>query len=185
MGAGLSKAAEAVGVSERTLRRYASEGLLRGRRLGPDQLELAASEERYLRTHWDLLAGLKRGLRTERDVRLAVLFGSQATGEDRPDSDVDLLVVHRRSGMRVLLGLQRRLRRALGRPVHLVALEHAEMSASLLADVLEDGRVVVDRDGAWEALKGRQAKVLAAAYDEDEALAARAYRTVLAAGQRA
>jgi predicted nucleotidyltransferase len=30
----------------------------------------------------------------ERDVRLAVLFGSAATGQEDADSDLDLLVVH-------------------------------------------------------------------------------------------
>jgi uncharacterized protein len=44
------------------------------------------------RGHWTLLSQLKGALRTERDVRLAVIFGSTAVGEDHLGSDVDLLI---------------------------------------------------------------------------------------------
>src|SRR5918995_7100742 len=96
MGWSLGHTAAAVACSERTLRRYISEGLLRGRALHSRRFELPEREERYVRQHWPLLHGLRAALRTERDVRLAVLFGSTATGEDTERSDVDLLVSHRR-----------------------------------------------------------------------------------------
>jgi predicted nucleotidyltransferase len=39
-----------------------------------------------------LLATLRDALRDRPDVHLALLFGSQATGRSRPDSDIDLAV---------------------------------------------------------------------------------------------
>ncbi|HEY7951390.1 MAG TPA: nucleotidyltransferase domain-containing protein, partial [Solirubrobacteraceae bacterium] len=93
MGLVLDTSASELGCSERTLRRYINGGMLRGRRLARGQLELPQAEAAYLRGHWGLLSRLMALLRTERDVRLAVLFGSTATGEDTPVSDVDVLVV--------------------------------------------------------------------------------------------
>lgn len=184
MGRALGRTAQSLGCSERTLRRYASEGLLHGRRLGPKHLELPADEEAYAHTHWRLLNGLKRALRTERDVRLAVLFGSMATGEDHADSDVDLYVVHRRSGLRALMGLQLRLSRALGRRVQVVSAERAQASPSLLADVLDEGRVLIDRDGGWVALLEHRGEVLAAAQLEEQNTARAARQAVAQARAR-
>jgi predicted nucleotidyltransferase len=53
-------------------------------------------------------------------VRLRV-FGSAARGEERPDSDVDLIVDFRRpTGLLDLIRLERRLGELFGRPVDLV-----------------------------------------------------------------
>ena len=82
MSQALSVAAESVGCSERTLRRYVNDGLLRGRRVARRQLELSRAEEDYLTSHWDLLNRLRTVLRTERAVRMVVLFGSTAVGDD-------------------------------------------------------------------------------------------------------
>ena len=168
MGLVLRQSAKKVGCSERTLRRYINVGLLRGRRIAGGQLELSHAEEAYLRGHWALLGKLMAALRTERDVRLAVLFGSTATGEDTPVSDVDLLIVHRRSGAMVQTDLRIRLRRALGTPVDVVMLEQAETQPSLLADVLREGRVLVDRDDLWDALQAAPRRDPAAGAREEE-----------------
>jgi predicted nucleotidyltransferase len=183
MGQALADTAMELGCSERTLQRYVNDGVLRGRRVTP-QLELASGEESYLRTHWTLLKTLKAVLRTERDVRLAVLFGSTATGEDRASSDVDVLIAHRRSGQRVLTGVRLRLRGALGKPVQLVSLEQAQVSPSLLADILQDGRVLIDRDGLWGELTERYDDVLRRAVEEERASAASARGAVAAARGR-
>jgi predicted nucleotidyltransferase len=184
MGQVLDASATRVGCSERTLRRYVNAGVLRGRRVAGGQLELARAEEDYLRGHWALLSGLLRALRTEREVRLAVLFGSRATGEDTPISDVDLLVVPRRDDWSSRAGLRMRLRRALGVPVDVVTLAQAEEQAALLADVLREGRVLVDRDGIWSALQGRREQILAAGAAEDEAVMRRARAAVAGARER-
>jgi uncharacterized protein len=184
MGSVLDQSARRLGCSERTLRRYVNAGLLHGRRVAGGQLELSQAEERYARGHWTLLAKLMAALRTERDVRLAVLFGSMATGEDTPVSDVDLLVVHRRAGWRVQAGLRIRLRQTLGTPVDVVMLEQAEEQPSLLADVLREGRVLVDRDGLWSELQLRRDRILAAGAREDEEIMAAARATLAAARER-
>jgi predicted nucleotidyltransferase len=184
MGLVLDVAASELGCSERTLRRYINGGTLRGRRLARGQLELSQAERAYLRGHWRLLSKLMEALRTERDVRLAVLFGSAATGEDTPVSDVDLLIVHRRSDWRAQAGLRVRLRRALGTPVDVVMLEQAEAQPSLLADVLREGRVLIDRDDLWGALRQRRDEILAAGAREDELIMTRARATLAAARER-
>jgi uncharacterized protein len=184
MGLALDASANELGCSERTLRRYINGGLLHGRLIVRGQLELSQAERAYLRGHWGLLSKLMEALRTERDVRLAVLFGSTATGEDTPVSDVDLLIVHRRSEWRAQAGLQVRLRRALGTPVDVVTLEQAESQPALLADVLREGRVLIDRDDLWEALQQRRAEIAAAGAREDELTMTRARETLAAARER-
>jgi predicted nucleotidyltransferase len=180
----LNESAARLGCSERTLRRYIAGGLLRGRRVARGQLELSHAEEAYLRGHWTLLSKLMAALRTERDVRLAVLFGSTATGEDTPISDVDLLVVHRRPEWTAQAGLRLRLRRSLGIPVDIVTLEQAEAQPSLLADILREGRVLVDRDGLWGVLRQRYEEILVAGAREDELTMAAAHAAVAAAEER-
>jgi predicted nucleotidyltransferase len=184
MSSDLGRSARELGCSERTLRRYVNDGLLHGRRIANRQLELSHAEQGYLRSHWALLSKLRQALRTERDVRLAVLFGSTAVGDDHPLSDVDLLIVHRRAQIGAVGGLRLRLRRTLGKPVDLVTLEQVEAAPALLADVLREGRVLINRDGDWELLNERRAEILAAGDKADEVTAAAARATVAAARER-
>ena len=152
--------------------------------MGRRQLELSHTEEEYLAAHWELLSKLRTALRTERAARLVVLFGSTATGEDHGSSDVDLLVVHNENGPRSLARLQTRLRHALGQPADVVGLEQAETMPTLLADILQEGRVLIDRDGLWQCLHERLPEISAAAVREDRELARRAQETVVAARER-
>jgi predicted nucleotidyltransferase len=184
MSRALSTSAERLGCSERTLRRYVSDGLLRGRRIARRQLELSHAEELYLTGHWELLSSLRAALRTERAVRLAVLFGSAAVGDDDRSSDVDLFVIHRDPAPRALAGLKMRLRRTLEMPVDVIDSEQAETMPTLLADILREGRVLIDRDGLWEGLRERQPEIFAAAAHEEQATASRAREAVAAARER-
>jgi predicted nucleotidyltransferase len=184
MGRALGHTADELGCSERTLRRYVGDGLLHGRRVAYRGIELSIDEARYLQSHWALLHTLKTAFRTERDVRLAVLFGSTAIGEDQPSSDVDVLIAHRRSEPRSLAGLRLRLRRALNQPVHLVSLEQAQDSPSLLADILQEGRPLTDRDGLWSELSAQAGDILEQAANEDRIAAASALDTIAAARTR-
>lgn len=170
--------ASGLSVGERTLRRWVNEGLLRGRRQDRQRLTLSAGERHYLRRHGVLLSELRRRLRTERNVRLAVLFGSTALGEDRPDSDIDLLVSLHEEGVLERARIGARLERAVGRQVQLVPFEAAEASPSLLADAVEEGRVLLDRDRAWPALAARRDAIVHAARREEAALARRAREAV-------
>lgn len=184
MGQALGHTADELGCSERTLRRYIGDGLLRGRRVAHQGIELSTEEVGYLNNHWALLHTLKDALRTERDVRLAVLFGSTALGEDQPDSDVDLLIAHRRSAPHSLAGLRSRLRRTLDRPVHIVSLEQAQDAPSLLADVLGEGRPLIDRDGLWSELGTQADDILARAAQEDRDTATGAFEAIAEARAR-
>jgi predicted nucleotidyltransferase len=184
MGKLLGRTAAKAGLSERTLRRYVNDGLLRAHRV-TGQLELSASEERYLSERLELLTGLRAALRTERNVRLAVLFGSIATGEDGDDSDLDLLVGLRDGGMPKLAGVLRRLEDALGRKVHLVSLDDALTAPSLLIDVIDEGRVLVDRDDGWAAIRSSRDLVARRARRHEVESTRRAAATISAARRRA
>lgn len=185
MSRALEQVAQRLGCSERTVRRYVREGALRSRSIVPGGLDLSEQEQHYLSDHWSLLAGMKKVLRTERDVRLAVLYGSTAVGEDGPDSDLDLLVLRRNKSAQTRAALSLRLRRHLSRVVHLVDLEQAEASPALLTDVLSEGRPLLDRDGLWSTLLlDRRAELAGAVREEERDLAASAHDAVLSARQR-
>lgn len=157
-------------MSERTLRRAIDEGTIRCERRSRRGLRLRTGEEAYLLRLWPIIGGLRRLLRTEPNVGLAVLFGSSARGDDRPDSDIDVLVSLRDGDPLSLAALTLRLEPTLDRPVQLVMLEAAEASPSLLADILEEGRVLVDRDGEWRRLQKRYPAIVEEANAEDAAL---------------
>ena len=140
-------------VPERTLRRAAAEGLLHGRRVSERRYATTLREEAYLREHWPVLRTLRSALRTEPNVRLAVLFGSFAVGRESDGSDLDVFVVLRDPAAAAVAALAQRLGDRLGRDVQLVRAEDAERAPGLMIDVLVDGRVLVDRDRAWPRLK--------------------------------
>lgn len=184
--AALRLIANRLGVDERTLRRAVAEGAIRGTRPSPRRLVLSPGEERYVLHAWPLLGRLRALLRTERNVRLAVLFGSRARGDERSDSDVDLLVELADGRASRRLGLERRLEAALGLPVRVVTVTAAERSPLLLSEAIEDGRPIVDRDDRWKALKARHAEIAVAADAADAELRERAAAAIaeLSAGAR-
>ena len=153
---GLVLLAEEVGVDERTLRRAVSLGTLRGSRSTPRKLELPLSEREYVRQSWGLISTLRAALRTEQNVRFALLFGSAATGTDTPGSDVDVLVDLRDASFERVVDLVTKLTGLVGRPVDVVELKDAETEPSFLAQVVADGRVLVDRENLWPELRRRE-----------------------------
>ncbi len=163
-----------LGVEQRTLRRAAAQGTLRCHRSGPRRLRLLPGEREYLRGHWPLLSQLRAALRTERHVRLAVLYGSLARGEEDAGSDLDLLVCFAADRPASPLRLAARLQDLTGRRVDVADLTRIEAGAPLLLErVLDEGRVLVDRDGQWQALRERRRAI--------RARAQRAHRRRLAA----
>jgi predicted nucleotidyltransferase len=164
----LDEIAEQLQASGRTLRRAALRGTIHCARTSPRRFDVEPREREYLRRHWPLLSRTIQVLRTQPNVRLAVLFGSVSRGDDRPDSDVDLLVQFAEPSVRAISRLTGRLEDELGRPVQVVELESAEHSPLLLADVLRDGRVLVDRSNTWRRLKRREPQVRAALEAENE-----------------
>ncbi len=104
--------------------------------------------------HWPLLANLRQALRTERNVRLAVVYGSVARGEDTPGSDLDVLVSLAEDRPDAAVKLAVRLEGALGRRVDVARLERvSETAPLLLLQALDEGRVVLDRDQEWRPLR--------------------------------
>jgi predicted nucleotidyltransferase len=154
---GLALLAEEIGVSERTLRRAVNEGSLRAARPTPRNLQLPLSERRYVRRSWPLISALRAALRTERNVRFALLFGSAARGTDTTASDIDVLVQMRDSSLDRIVELAAKLSAIVGRRVDIVRLEDAESEPSLLADLVAEGRVLVDREERWARLRRREA----------------------------
>lgn len=150
---------EEVGVSERTLRRAVNQGALRATRPTQRTLHLPFSERRYIRRSWSMLAALRAALRTEQNVRLAVLFGSVARGTDTLASDLDVLVDLRDRSLERVVDLNLKLTEIVGRRVDVVRLADVEDEPSFLLDVVTEGRVLVDRDGLWPELLGREAQL--------------------------
>ncbi len=184
MSHGLSQLAAGIQCSERTLRRCFNDGLVRGERRARGEVRIPPGEELYLRRHWQLLSRLRGALRTERSIRLAVLFGSTAVGEERPDSDVDLLIERTGAEPIDVLRLQRRLGELIGKEVHAVLLSDAEQSPELLADVLLEGRVIVNRSDAWGLLLERRGEILDAALAESQSTHDAARRAIEEARER-
>lgn len=179
----LDQLAAELGISGRTLRRAASCGLIRAQRPSAYKVTVSQREANYVRRHWPILGTLRRALRTQRDVRLAVLYGSFARGTEHELSDLDILVafVGRSSGLRgARIGLL--LEEEVGRHVHLVTLEQAEGTKLLLTDVLRDGRVIVDRDRLWPKLMGRRRSIERAARREEDELVRAAHEVLEAFG---
>jgi predicted nucleotidyltransferase len=155
----LALLAREVGVHERTLRRAIAEGSLRAARPSPRTLKMSLSEREYVRRSWKLLSTLRATLRTEQNVRFALLFGSVGRGTAASRSDIDVLVALRDPELERVVELATKLTAATGRRVDVVRLEDAESEPSFLADVIADGRVLVDREGLWPPLRSREPRL--------------------------
>lgn len=174
----IQELAQDLGAEERTLRRALAQGTLRARRPGPRRLRLAIGEREYLQGHWALLADLRQAFRTQRGVRLAVLYGSVARGDEDGGSDLDLLVSFAAREPRSGVDLAMHLGQVADRRVDIAHLDRVEVAAPLLLDrVLDEGRVLVDRDDTWSSLRARRRAI--------RARAARAHRRQMASAARA
>lgn len=79
-------------------------------------------------TRAELLRALQLELGQRADLEFALLFGSHADGQPRPDSDVDVAVMPRGEwSFAAELDLQARLAQVLGAPVDLVRLDQASL----------------------------------------------------------
>jgi predicted nucleotidyltransferase len=107
-------------------------------------------------------------------VRLAVLYGSRARGDERPDSDVDLLMVIKGDSVSRQNDLERSLEAELELVVQIVALDSIRKAPIFLADVIEDGQVLLDRDGRWPELLAEYPSIAHAAAVADADLRIRA-----------
>ena len=81
------------------------------------------------------------------DVARLRVFGSVVRGEDRPGSDLDLLVEFTRpKSLLTLVGIEQELEEALGRKVDLVT--PAALSPYIRDQVLREARVLYERPAA-------------------------------------
>lgn len=167
----MAQLAQTIGTGERTLRRAIADGTIHAVTVGSRRSTLTPEEAEYVRLHWGELGVLRRLLRTEPNVALAVVFGSFARGEEQPDSDLDVVIALRRLDPLGLQRLRQRLQPHLSRPLQLVALSDVERSASMLYEVLRDGRVLVDRELQWARMQARRAAIASAADAEGLCLA--------------
>lgn len=143
-----------LGADERTLRRAVERGTVRCIRPGPRGLKLAQGEFAYLQSHWKLLRTLTRAFRTEPNVDLAVLYGSTARGAEHRRSDLDILVAFRDETRASTVRLARRLEGHADIAVDVASLAHVrKTSPLLLRQVIDEGRVLVDRANTWEELR--------------------------------
>lgn len=105
---------------------------------------------------------LRGALLPEHRVRLAVLYGSLARGDEDAGSDLDLLVSLTGDHLSEEFELAVRLGRVSGRRVDIAHLARVEVQAPLLLDrVLDEGRVLIDRDGQWGQLCERRSAIRA------------------------
>lgn len=142
-------------ISGRTLRRAVRLGALRGT-VAPSGTILPVGERAYARRSWHLIAALRSALRTEPNVRFALLFGSAARGDDGDASDADLIVDLEDSSLERLADLAIKLGSSIDRPVDIARLSDASTDPAFLADAITEGRVLVDRDSRWNRLQARE-----------------------------
>lgn len=178
----LEDLARELDVSERTLRRAVADGAIRAERPSARRLRISADEQEWVLRHWPTVAQLRAVLRTEPSVRLAVLFGSAARGREHRRSDLDVLAELDAPSPARLAALETRLSDALDQDVQVVTTRDLRESPGLLADVLRDGRVLVDRDRVWPQLKRHESHARRAAEARDQELLGQALQPLEAAG---
>jgi predicted nucleotidyltransferase len=160
--------AEEIGADERTLRRAVQQGTVQCERVSPRRIEVSDAELAYLREHWPSLARLRAALRTEPNVRVAILFGSLARGDGGENSDVDLLVDLRDEDFPRPIRLIARLEDLMEREVQFIPLERVRhRNPLLLSDAVRDGRVIVDRVGARDEVRRQEPEIRIAAQAQD------------------
>jgi predicted nucleotidyltransferase len=156
MSSPLTTLAEQLHTSHDTLARAAASGLVRGQRRGERRFTLAPGEPEILSKSWPVIESLRRAFRNEPSVGAAILFGSYARGEARPDSDVDLLVHFRtRADLMHLEALRERLTRRVGHDVDLYSDDELGSQPVAMLRIATEGRPVIDREGYWIRLRRR------------------------------
>lgn len=109
------------------------------------------------------LVDLTKSLRRRQRVRLAVLYGSRARGDEAPLSDIDLLVrfgpTSGEPSESASPRLAAALKEKLGLHVDVITLAEAGHDPILMYDVLTEGEVIVDRDRLWPSLLAKRDEI--------------------------
>lgn len=135
--------AEALGISDRTLRRGIATRLVRAHKLGPKKRYFVKGEPEWLLANWSQIAELRQALKRVPSISLAVLTGTAADRPVERDEPLDLLIS---SPPRPALGEAWRLSQALSRDVRVQRLEHSVVhDRDRLLAALNRGRPLRDR----------------------------------------
>lgn len=117
----------------RELKRLVAAGFLEERTVGKTRRVRLAEQSpivKSARTLFDQTAGvearLSRALDNVTGVRAALVYGSRARGDERPGSDIDLLVIGKPDG-RALSSAIAKAERDIGRQVQVIVLEPSEL----------------------------------------------------------
>ena len=95
---------------------------------------------------------LSRRIAAEFRPQRIVLFGSYASGEPTPDSDVDLLIIMPFEGKSVPISVEMRLRLRPTFPVDLIVRtpetvqQRLEIGDAFMGDILRTGKVLYEAD---------------------------------------
>lgn len=143
-------------------------GPLRMWAVDPQSPKLRAVRD-LLRREGDIVKVLSEGVARMPDVRLALLFGSFASGEDIAGSDIDVLIVGAVDWDR-LARLGERASASVGREVNFVTWTHAELAQlasgqrRLLDSILRHPRILLKGDeGQLATAAGRRVATALAA----------------------
>ncbi len=77
---------------------------------------------------------------------LLCCFGSVVRGIGGPQSDVDLLGDSKDASFERVVDLSTKFTRTVGRTVDVLDVRHAEAEPGFLAQLLVDGRILIDRE---------------------------------------
>jgi uncharacterized protein len=100
----------------------------------------------------DPVEALTRVVASVPDLRLAVLFGSAAKGQERPGSDLDVGVLFASGAQADMAALRVALERETGRVVDLIQLDSAP--PLLRMEIGRHGRVLFEREaGTWSLFR--------------------------------
>jgi len=146
----LTHLADELGISDRTARRAAALGLIRGARSTPRDFLVFRGEAEYLRENWAWLEPARRAVRRLPGVSFAAVWRAAAASQTRDPDRIDLVVA---SAVPQLGPLQIRLSRALGRPVTMTPLPWVLDQPAAIVELVDHGRVLVDLADHWRRLK--------------------------------
>ena len=135
------EAAEFLGVSRRSYQSYENEDKYQDSIKDDHMLEklmdLFKNENKRFLSIEEIKSGCEKVF-SRQDISYCYLFGSYAKGKARGESDVDLLIATKLSGLK-FFGLVEELRAVLRKKVDVLELSQLEENKELLNEILKDG----------------------------------------------
>jgi len=171
------QAAAEVGVEPARLSRWLRTGVV----VTSAESELDEAERRWLAQNGSLVREIDEVTRSDESIDTVVLFGSRARGDQRLESDVDLIVDGKiADDSRALAVLRGELLERLGRDVEIATLAEARAAPVVLLEAVHEGRALKDTAGRWRATVG-ESQAIAQQAAAERATYARRERVALSA----